>query len=34
MSEPYIWSSRPEDEHGEIRTNWFQVNADFYNDVE
>ena len=39
--EKYIWSSRPEDEHGEIRTNWFQVNNynkrcwivdDFYND--
>jgi hypothetical protein len=29
QKDPYIWSSRPDEEYGEIRTNWFTVNPSF-----
>lgn len=29
MSEPYFWSSNPNDQYGEIKTNWFGVNQSY-----
>jgi hypothetical protein len=29
MNEGYIWSSKPEEDWGEIRTNWFSVNQNY-----